>query len=86
MSDTRYRLIVEGELGPRYASAFEEMTISAHDGVTEISGGVTDSSHLHGLLERIAGLGLTLHSLTPLDTEDGEAITHKPEQTKPKRS
>ena len=28
MSPTRYRLVVKGELGARYASAFEEMTIS----------------------------------------------------------
>jgi hypothetical protein len=69
----RYRVVVEGELGPRYASAFEGMTVSARDGRTEITGSIIDSSHLHGLLERIAGLGLTVYSLTPLDTEDGLA-------------
>jgi hypothetical protein len=63
----RYRLVVEGEIGARYASAFEGMTTVAHDGMTEITGDVTDASHLQGLLERIAGLGLTLHSVTPLD-------------------
>ena len=41
----------------------------AHDGETEITGPIIDSSHLHGLLDRIAGLGLTLHSLTPLDSD-----------------
>lgn len=70
MSAHRYRLVVEGELGPRYASAFDGMTLSAHDGRTEITGTIIDPSHLHGLLERIAGLGLTLHSLAPLDTEE----------------
>jgi hypothetical protein len=72
MSPHRYRVVVEGELGPRYASAFDGMTISAHDGRTEITGPIVDSSQLQGLLERIAGLGLTLHSLTPLDEEDAE--------------
>jgi hypothetical protein len=67
MSSHRYRLIVDGELGPRYASAFEGMAISAHDGLTEINGPVIDSSQLLGLVERIAGLGLTLQSLTRLD-------------------
>ena len=67
----------KAKLGARYASAFEEMTISAHDGITEITGEIIDPSHLQGLLERIAGLGLTLHSLTPLDTENGEAA-HAP--------
>jgi hypothetical protein len=73
MSAHRYRVAVEGELGPRYASAFDGMTLSAHNGRTEITGPIVDPSHLHGLLERIAGLGLTLYSLTPLDTEDAEA-------------
>ena len=38
MSSTPYRLVVQGELGPRYASAFEGMTVFAHDGVTEMTG------------------------------------------------
>ena len=82
MSPTRYRLVVKGELGARYCSAFDEMTISAHDGITEITGAIIDPSHLQGLLERIAGLGLTLHSVTPLDAENGEAAADTPEATK----
>ena len=73
MSPPRYRLVIQGELGPRYASAFDGMTLRAHDGQTEITGPIIDPSHLQGLLERIAGLGLTLHSLTPLQTENAEA-------------
>jgi hypothetical protein len=73
MSAHRYRLVVEGELGPRYASAFDGMTVSADGGSTEIVGPIVDQSHLQGLLERIAGLGLTLYSLTPLETENAEA-------------
>ena len=75
MSGQRYRLIVEGELGPRYASAFEGMTASAHDGMTEITGSIIDQSHLQGLLERIAGLGLKLRSVTPIDGENGAHIS-----------
>jgi hypothetical protein len=80
MSPSRYSIVVEGELGPRYASAFDGMTLSAHDGETEIVGPIIDPSHLQGLLERIAGLGLTLHSLTPLKTETAEpdAQPHTP--------
>ena len=73
MSSQQYSLIVDGELGPRSASAFEGMAISAHDGLTEITGPVVDSSQLLGLLERIAGLGLTLRSLTRLDSQSGQA-------------
>ena len=70
MPPTHYRLVVKGELGARYASAFEGMTISARDGMTEITGEIVDPSHLQGVLERIAGLGLTLHSVTPIDVEN----------------
>jgi hypothetical protein len=54
------------------------MTLRAHDGETEITGPIIDQSHLQGLLERIAGLGLTLHSLTPLETANAgsDAQTH----------
>ena len=72
MSPPRYRIVVEGELGPRYASAFDGMTLRAHDGETDISGPIIDQSHLHGLIARIASLGLTLHSLTPLETENAQ--------------
>ena len=68
-----YRVVVEGELGPRYASAFDGMALCARDGKTEITGPIIDPSHLHGVLERISALGLTLHSLTPLDGEDTQA-------------
>jgi hypothetical protein len=81
MPAPRYRVVIEGELGPRYASAFDGMTIRARNGKTEIVGPITDSSHLHGLLERIASLGLRLHSLTPLETEDIES--RGPTRTQP---
>ena len=73
MSPHRYCIVIEGELGPRYASAFDGMTICAHDGETEIIGPIIDHSHLQGLLERIAGLGLTLHSVNPLEAENARA-------------
>ena len=80
MSPHRYRIVIEGELGPRYASAFDGMTLRAHHGVTEITGPIIDPSHLQGLLERIA-----LHSLNPLETENAETArsrTHnQPEST-----
>ena len=52
------------------------MTVSAGGGRTAITGTIIDPSHLQGLLERIAGLGLTLHSVTPLDTEPAEPAAH----------
>ena len=81
MASQHYRLVVKGELGPRYAAAFEGMAVSAHDGVTDITGQVTDPAHLQGLLDRIAALGLTLHSLTPVEAENGEARRGPPSTT-----
>ena len=79
MSADRYCLVVEGELGARYASACDGMTISAHDGMTEISGSIIDQSHLQGLLERIASLGLRLRSVTPVDADNAAvASSHQP--------
>ncbi len=73
MSAHRYRVVVEGELGPRYASAFDGMTLRADSGETELVGPITDDAHLKGLLDRIAGLGLRLLSLRRLDTENADA-------------
>jgi len=64
-----YRIVVEGEIGPRYAAAFEGMEICAANGETEITGPIVDQSHLHGLLGRIADLGLTLRSVSQLNTD-----------------
>ena len=60
MSPSRYRIVVDGELGPRYASAFDGMTVRAHDGETDMTGPIVDQAHLQGLLDRIAGLGLAV--------------------------
>lgn len=65
MKSTTYRLVVEGELGPRYAAAFEGMQIRPLDGRTEIVGEVADQPQLQGLLARVASLGLSLVSVTP---------------------
>ena len=73
MPPPRYRIVVEGELGPRYASAFDGMTLRAHDGETAITGPIIDQSHVRGLIERIASLGLTLRSLPPLETENAQS-------------
>jgi len=61
-----YCIVVEGELGPRYAAAFESMRLDAHDGTTEIIGRVQDEAALRGLLDEVADLGLSLVSVTPV--------------------
>ena len=60
-----YTVVVEGELGPKYASAFPGMSVEAHDGVTDIVGSVRDQAQLRGILDAVAAYNLTLLSVTP---------------------
>ena len=60
----RYRIVVAGQLGPRYAEAFEGMTVESADENTAIVGQIRDQAHLQGVLERIASLGLRLVSVS----------------------
>ena len=72
MKPTDYRVVVEGELGPRYAAAFEPMQLVARDGKTEIVGRVEDDAALQGIIDAVAALGLSLVSVTPV-TPDTDA-------------
>ena len=69
MDGVCYRLVVEGELSPRYAAVFEGMRMECAQGHTAIVGTLTDQAHLQGLLQRIAALGLTLVSVGPEDDQ-----------------
>jgi hypothetical protein len=70
---TRCEIIVGGELDARFASAFDEMTVSVEGGRTHIVGEVIDQSQLHGLLEQIASLGIELISVNPIPEESNHA-------------
>ena len=59
-----YRLIVEGELGDPLQEAFEGLVLTRTDGNTVLVGPVRDQAELHGLLQRVSDLGLTLLSAT----------------------
>ena len=63
-----YRLVVDGELSDEAGSAFEGMTLIRHAGTTVLIGIVRDQPQLHGLLQRVSDLGLTLLSVTAIGT------------------
>jgi hypothetical protein len=63
---TSYSIVVEGELSPRYAAAFDSMQLEAGNGTTAIVGLVEDDAELRGLLDAVAELGLSLVSVTPV--------------------
>jgi hypothetical protein len=62
MGRVRYRVVVSGELGPRYAHAFEGMKLRVRDGTSEITG-IVDHAQLRSVLNRVDDLGLTLLSV-----------------------
>ncbi len=61
-----YRIVVEGELGPRYAAALDPWRLEpGPPGTTAIVGGICDQSELQGVISHCAGLGLALISVQP---------------------
>ncbi len=67
----RYEIRLQGRLSPRWAATFDGMTLTAHeDGTTILHGPVADQAALHGLLRRLADLGIPLLSVTQVDPDD----------------
>ena len=64
---SRYRVIVRGGLGPSFASAFEEFEIARHGGETSVTGCFADQAQLHGLLDRLRALGISIVSVNPVE-------------------
>jgi hypothetical protein len=65
----RYRLIVEGELGPHFANGIDDVEIESAGGRSMLVAATRDQAELLGLIGRVAGLGLTLVSVAPADSE-----------------
>ena len=74
MAATRYRLVLDGELSPRYATVFERMHMESGGGVTVVVGAIADQAELHGLLDRIASLGIKLISIEPESDHEKSAL------------
>jgi hypothetical protein len=70
MKQRTYRLVIEGELDDRFTDAFGAMTLTRDHGNTTLTGPIRDQADFQGLLQRIAGLGLTLVSANPLGDQD----------------
>jgi hypothetical protein len=66
----RYRIVLGAELSDRFAATFEPMTMRCFDGRTVLVGDVADQSQLHGLLERVARLGIELIAVEPSGAVD----------------
>lgn len=63
-----YEIKIKGYLDPRWSEWFADLKLThLEEEVTLLSGSLTDQAALHGLLERIRDLNLTLVSVTSGD-------------------
>ena len=62
--DWIYQIQVEGHLNLTWSAWFEELTLTHKvDGSTIITGNIVDQATLHGVLNKVRDLGLTLISV-----------------------
>lgn len=62
-----YEIRVRGHVDPRWAALFDGLTLThATDGTTVLHGPIVDQAALHGVLRRLADLGLTSLCVTPM--------------------
>ena len=70
-SGRRYRIVLRGELGDQFRERFGAMALERKDGLTVLTGEVTDQAQLLGLVERGQELGVELVSVEPLGDQGG---------------
>jgi hypothetical protein len=74
-TSARYRIVVQGQLGPQWAGWFADFTLSWQEpDQTVLIGQTVDQAALHGLLNTIRDLGLPLLEVLRLAPEEGEAV------------
>jgi hypothetical protein len=73
MGGRTYRLQVEGELTDLVRTELGATTLWHDHGNTVLETLVRDQSELHGLLQRISGLGLTIVSVDTIAGGAGDA-------------
>ncbi len=85
-SPTVYQIRVKGHLDDTLAGWFEGFTITnEEDGDALLAGPVQDQAALHGILNRISNLGLTLISVNAVSKEDetSERMQSHEDETNP---
>ena len=67
-----YEIRLAGQLDPRWATWFDGLVITSQaDGSTVVAGPIPDQAALHGVLQRVRDLGLTLLSVTTVESDTG---------------
>ena len=67
--DSHYEIRVLGSLDRHWAAWFDGLQVNSDGSQTVICGPVADQAALHGLLNKVYGLGLVLISVRRLDPE-----------------
>lgn len=66
---TRYQIRVKGQLDSQWTDWFEGLTITLeNNGDTLLAGTVIDQAALHGLLKKVRDLGMTLISVSSIES------------------
>jgi len=79
----RYEIRLVGHLDTHWTAWFDGLTVSdASDGTTVISGQIVDQAALHGLLQRVRDLGVTLVSVNRLDRDPSSTAPSIHERTR----
>jgi hypothetical protein len=70
---THYEIRVHGHIGREWSQWFDSLLVQElDDGSTRLRGALPDQAALHGLLNKIRDLGLTLLSVQRLDPRQAE--------------
>jgi hypothetical protein len=71
-----YRIVLRGELSPRFRAFFEDMRLECAGGNTVLVGDLVDQAHLAGVLNHAQAIGLELLSVNqvePTSPRSGES-------------
>jgi hypothetical protein len=70
----RYELRVQGHLGASWSRWFDGLEVDElEDGSTRLSGDLPDQAALHGILDKVRDLGMTLIAVQLLDAQPSDA-------------
>lgn len=72
-----YQIRVKGHLGEGWADWFDGVSISLEDGGETLLAGSMDQATLHGVLKKVRDLGMPLLSVSPAETRETPASSHK---------
>jgi hypothetical protein len=77
----RYEIRLKGHLDTRWVAWFDGLNLSLEsDGTTIIRGPVADQAALHGLLQKVRDVGLSLVSVIHVEADEAEEIATGPDR------